>query len=185
MLLQAGQLTSIIDLLPQRMSYRPDYHFRAMKNSETDQPSTSDQDTPHEADPRVAAALDEICCPYEIDEEQKTFRIRVHIDENRSHGVIVGSRTLPFMDVELRRIVAIGFTSEEPFDSRTANLLLRENADIEFGSWSIVFEEGIHYAFFSAAVSATINPRVLGDLIAMVARTADAMEYRLTGLDEH
>jgi hypothetical protein len=89
------------------------------------------------------------------------------------------------MDVELRRIVAIGFTSEEPFDSRTANLLLRENADIEFGSWSIVFEEGIHYAFFSAAVSATINPRVLGDLIAMVARTADAMEYRLTGLDEH
>ena len=37
---------------------------------------------------------------------------------------------------------------------------------------------------FGVTISATVDAKTLADWINMVARTADAMEKRLTGLDE-
>ena len=166
------------------MSYQLFYGLSEMMNFDTHHTSNHQNAAPSQPDPRVAAALDEIGFAYEVDALEASYFINLPIGDDRSHGVNIGSRTRQFMGAEMRRICSISFKSDGPFDPRSANLLLRENADHLVGSWSIVPDEGIHYAMFSLIVSATADGRTLGNLIELVAHTADAMEFRLTGLDE-
>lgn len=89
------------------------------------------------------------------------------------------------MGAEMRDISSIALVSNGPFDARTANFLLRESAKVEFGSWQIlVDEENTHLAIFSVKISANIRAKALVDLMTMVARIADELENRLSGLDE-
>lgn len=124
---------------------------------------------------RDAAALDEIGFAYEVDSLEASYFINPPIDDGRSHGVNIGSRTSQFMGAEIRRICSISFASDGPFDLGSANLLLRENANHLPGSWSIVHDKSIHYAMFSLIVSAAADGRTLGKLIELVAHSADAL----------
>ncbi len=171
-------------LLPPQMSYQLFYDLSEMINIDAQPPSDNQNTTPCEPDPRVAAALDEIGFAYEIDEHDACYYFLLDTGEGRSHGVIISSRTMQCMGAEVRAIYSICIESDEPLDPRTANLLLRENAPHTRGAWFISLQEGIHYAMFRVTVSATADAKTLGDWINMVARTADAMEKRLTGLDE-
>ena len=135
-------------------------------------------------DQRIIAALDEMEVTYEIDASGNIF---VYIDctDNRAQHVVINSLTSEFMGVEMRTISSTALTSHGPFEVRTANFLLRENAKLEFGAWNVIFDtENTHYAVFSVTVSAALRAPLLCDLIGMVARRADDTENRLSGLDE-
>ena len=166
------------------MSYQLFYDLSEMINIDTQPPSDTDNTNPNKPDPRVAAALDEIGFAYEIDEDDAFYYFLLGTGEGRSHGVNISSRTTQCMGSELRAIYSICIFSDDPLDPRTANLLLRENANHTLGAWFISLQEGIHYVMFRVTVSATADAKTLGDWINMVAHTADAMEKRLTGLDE-
>lgn len=166
------------------MSYQLFYDLSEMINIDTQPPSDNQNTTPCEPDPRVAAALDEIGFAYEIDEDDAFYYFLLGTGEGRSHGVNISSRTTQCMGSEVRAIYSICIESDEPLDPRTANLLLRENANLTLGAWFILLQEGIHYAMFRVTVSTAADAKTLGNLINMVARTADAMEKRLSGLDE-
>jgi hypothetical protein len=130
-------------------------------------------------DKRIITALDELGITHEIDSSGNFF---VYIDctENRAQHVVIDSHTREVMGVEMRIISSTALTSQGPFDVRTANFLLRENARLEFGAWNVIFDsENTHYAVFSVTVSAALR-----DLIGMVASIADDTENRLSGLDE-
>ena len=135
-------------------------------------------------DQRIITALDELGITHEIDSSGNFF---VYIDctENRAQHVVIDSLTREVMGVEMRIISSTALTSQGPFDVRTANFLLRENARLEFGAWNVIFDsENTHYAVFSVTVSAALRAQSLRDLIGMVASIADDTENRLSGLDE-
>jgi hypothetical protein len=135
-------------------------------------------------DQRIITALDEMGVTYEIDPCGDII-VYVECTDNRSQQVIIDSSTREFMGVEMRIIFSITLTSQGPFEARTANFLLRENARLEFGAWNVIFDtEKTHYAVFSVTVSAALRAQSLCDLIGMVARIADDTENRLSGLDE-
>jgi hypothetical protein len=154
-----------------------------------DTPLNSDSKEGNEPtpDPRVVAALEEQGVTYEIKtcEDSADCVVLVGFDDNRNHRVVINSNTKDFMGVEMRSISSIALVSEGPFDARTANLLLRENATVEFGSWQILADsDNTHIAIFSVTIGASIRSKSLVDLICMVARIADSTEDRLSGLDE-
>ena len=149
--------------------------------NDQNEPQTEEAQIP---DQRIITALDEMGVTYEIDASGNIF---VYIDctDNRTQQVVIDSSTREFMGVEMRTIASIALTSHGPFEARTANLLLRENARLEFGAWNVIFDtEKTHYAVFSVTVSAALRAQSLCDLIGMVARIADDTENRLSGLDE-
>ena len=152
-----------------------------------DCPESENQTESNESRPpdqRLTAALDEMGVISEIDPSGDII-VYVECTENRSQQVIVDSSTREFMGVEMRTIASIALNSQGPFEARTANFLLRQNARLEFGAWNVIFDtEKTHYAVFSVTVSAALRAQSLCDLIGMVARIADDTENRLSGLDE-
>ena len=144
--------------------------------SQTEEAPTPDQ--------RIITALDEMGVTSEIDPSGDII-VYVECTDNRSQQVIIDSSSREFMGVEMRTIASFALTSQGPFEARTANFLLRENARLEFGAWNVIFDtEKTHYAVFSVTVSAALRAQSLCDLIGMVARIADDTENRLSGLDE-
>ena len=134
-------------------------------------------------DPRIAEALDQINCQYEIDQDNGDFSIGVILNNNRTHDVLIQSKTELFMGVEMRKIFAPALYISGPFDANTSNLLLRENSKILFGNWLVDVSDGLHFAVFSVTVAASLGAKALGDMIDLVACVADSMEERLTGMD--
>lgn len=152
-----------------------------------DTPADTDSDIPppRRPDQRVFEALEQMGVTHEIDEDTGDFLVHVEFKNGRTQQVLIHSFTREFMGVEMRDISSIALVNEGPFDTRTANFLLRENADVNFGSWQVmVDDEHTHYALFSITVSANLRAESLVDLLGMVARIADATEERLSGLDE-
>ena len=137
-------------------------------------------------DSRVTTALDALDIPYRYLPVSRTFEVHLHLEEGRSQCVYIDSQTHWFMGVELRRIFSAALTSDGPFESRTANLLLRENYELIHGGWTIMLEsEGKkHIAFFGMTGFANLPAKNLLALIECVANKADEMENRLSGLDE-
>lgn len=151
---------------------------------EPDAPQTTNE-APPIPDQRVIDALDETGITHGVDPESGDIIVLVEFTDSRAQQVVIDSTTHEFMGVEMRAISSIALISQGPFDARTANFLLRENASLEFGAWNVIFDkENTHYAVFSVTVSAALRPQPLADLIGMVARVADGTENRLTGLDE-
>lgn len=136
-------------------------------------------------DQRVIDALDQMGVHHGVEPNSGDIIVLVEFTGKRTQQVHIDSITREFMGVEMRTISSIALGSEGPFDARTANFLLRENADLEFGAWHVIDDtENNHYAVFSVTVSAALRAQSLVDLIGMVASTADGTENRLTGLDE-
>jgi len=148
-----------------------------------DENESETEETPT-PDPRILTALDEMGVNYEIDPSGDII-VCVECTDDRTQQVVIDSSTREFMGVEMRTIASFALTSQGPFEVRTANFLLRENARLEFGAWNVIFDtEKTHYAVFSVTVSAALRAQSLCDLIGMVARIADDTENRLSGLDE-
>lgn len=152
-------------------------------------PSNESQQTETEdfpPDPRVSSALDELDIPYECDPSTGRFEVLVQLENGRSQTVFIRSATNIFLGIELREICSAALESEGPFDARTTNLLLRDNAELVHGDWSIHLNEDSskHFAVFSMTGLASLAPDPLLSIIQCVAEVADEMEQRLSGLDE-
>lgn len=157
-----------------------------MNDTPSDQNAQPELETPCPPDQRVLDALEEKGVPYEIDEETGDFSVLVECKDDRTQDVIIRSGTREFMGVEMRDIISIALISQGPFDARTANLLLRENTDVGFGSWQIFRDDdNTHIAIFCMNISASLRAESLVELICMVASTADEIEHRLSGLDQY
>lgn len=151
--------------------------------SQNSQQTDTEDSTP---DPRVITALDEIDIRYEYSPRSQQFEVKYWLDGDRSQTVYIASRTHWFMGSELRQIFSVALASDSRFDSCTTNLLLRENFDLIHGSWSILHEpqDKEHFAIFSLSAFASLPAEPLSSIIECVAKTADDMEHRLSGLDE-
>jgi hypothetical protein len=149
-------------------------------------PVTDDSATEHQSpDPRVAAMLDDLGYAYEIAPETGTFKVAYGFEDSRTQVVYIRSRTEEFLGVELREITSPALASSGIFDGRTANFLLRENANMKFGAWCIEMgDDNAHFAVFSAKVSAALPLRPFAEILELVAKVADNTEERLSGLDE-
>ncbi|MFM8763425.1 MAG: hypothetical protein ACKOEZ_01115, partial [Spartobacteria bacterium] len=110
-------------------------------------------------DARVIAALDELDIRYEYTPGSQQFEVKYWLDGDRSQTVYIASRTHWFIGVELRQIFSVALASDNPFNSSTANLLLRENFDLIHGSWSILHEpeDKEHFAIFSLTAFASVH----------------------------
>ena len=137
-------------------------------------------------DPRVSAALDELDIPYNYDPATGRFEVLCQLKNDRSQAVFIDSKTNDFMGIKLREISSPALESDKPFDSRTTNLLLRDNAELIHGDWCIHMNDDSskHFAVFSLAALASAEPEPLWGMIQCVAEVADEMENRLSGLDE-
>ena len=133
----------------------------------------------------MAALLDDLGYSYEIVPETATFKVAYGFEDNRTQVVFIPSRTEEFLGVELREISSIALSSCGIFDGRTANFLLRDNANLKFGAWCIeIGEDNAHFAVFSVKVSAALPVRPFAQILELVAKVADSTEERLSGLDE-
>ncbi len=137
-----------------------------------------------DGDPRIADALDALKIKYTIDRDGD-FRMVFELSDGRSQIGFIKSRTYNFAGVELREIFSAGLRSEGPFDSRTCNLLLKENARVKIGAWQVQSNsEDEHMALFSVAVAAELSAEELLAVLMAVLKTADEMEQRLDGRDD-
>ena len=154
-------------------------------NNDTPSDTESDIEPPRRPDQRVFEALEQMGVTHDIDEDTGNFLVLVEFKDGRTQQVFIRSATTEFMGVEMRTISSVALINQGPFDTRTANFLLRDNANVSFGSWQVeVDQERTHYAIFSMTVSASLRAESLVDLLGMVARIADTTEERLSGLDE-
>ena len=156
-----------------------------MNNKTTESESERQTNETPTPDPRIVSALDDLDYPYEVNPTTAEFHVRYNFDDERAQMVSIASSTDEFMGIELRNISSASLVSEGIFDARTANFLLRENSGMKFGNWRIeVGSENKHYAVFCMTVSAALPHRALAEIMDIVARIADEMENRLSGLDE-
>ena len=156
-----------------------------MNNKTTESESERQTNETPTPDPRIVSALDDLDYPYEVNPTTAEFHVRYNFDDERAQMVSIASTTDEFMGIELRNISSASLVSEGIFDARTANFLLRENSGMKFGNWRIeVGSENKHYAVFCMTVSAALPHRALAEIMDIVARIADEMENRLSGLDE-
>lgn len=138
----------------------------------------------NEPDPRVAQALDQLEIKYEV-EGNGDYKIVFALDGERSQIGYIRSRTIEFADFELREILSLGLRSLGPFDARTCNILLEQNAQTKVGAWIVVNDEDDdHLAIFSAKVAADLEGEALLAVISAILATADQMEERLSGRDD-
>jgi hypothetical protein len=153
-------------------------------NRSDDTEQSDSQDSP--PDRRVSSALDELDIPYNYDPITARFEVLCQLKNDRSQSVFIDSKTNDFMGIKLREISSPALESDKPFDSRTTNLLLRDNAELVHGDWCIHMSEDSskHFAVFSLAGLASAEPEPLWGMIQCVAEVADDMENRLSGLDE-
>jgi len=137
----------------------------------------------HPLDPRIATALQELGICYDSDSEGN-FYMLVEFDDNRFQQVCIRSRTQEFLGVEMREIFSVALVSPGILDARTSNFLLRENLQKNLGAWAILHGSESQTAIYTAKVSSSLPSRMLSEILAYLAETADGVEQRLSGLDE-
>lgn len=138
-----------------------------------------------QGDPRVQRLLDHLGIKYRVDDDGD-FRVTYELDHGRSQLGFIISDTYRLADIEIREIQSYALRSEGPFDARTANRLLRENAKMKLGAWETSeSKEGIFRARFVAKVAANTDADTLSTMLRVVLRCADQIEAELVGTDDH
>lgn len=151
-------------------------------NNTPSNPDAENAET-HPLDPRIANALQELGISYDSDPEGN-FYMLVEFDDNRFQQVCIRSRTQEFLGVEMREIFSVALVSTGILDARTSNFLLRENLQKNLGAWAILHGSESQTAIYTAKVSSSLPSRILFEILAYLAETADGVEQRLSGLDE-
>jgi hypothetical protein len=137
-----------------------------------------------EGDPRVAAALQALDINFKIDEDGD-YEFGFQVSETRTQLGFIRSKTYDFGGMERRDVLSIGLKSFGPFDPRTMNLLLEQNAKVQVGAWCTIRDaDDNHLAIFKAGISADLEGELLLDIVSMVLLSADYVEERLSGRDD-
>jgi hypothetical protein len=133
-------------------------------------------------DPRVAYALSSAGCNYQLI-PSGDYLLSIELPRERSHTVIITSRTSQVGIREMRCVFACGYASQGPIPAEVMDELLTKNAGYLIGAWEIRDEDETSFAILSAAVAADCPAAELVGVALCVAETADDLEEGLTGDD--
>jgi hypothetical protein len=135
-------------------------------------------------DAHVGSCLRELDLNYQIDEDGD-FRLVMRTDDDRSQICIIKSAVEEMFGIRRRKVYSPALRSFGPFDPRTADILLKENAVLKAGNWLVSADaEDTHLAIFQIVVPHDAPAALLAEVIAAVTLVADHMEQRLSGRDE-
>ena len=138
----------------------------------------------NQADPLVAAALDEQGVIYTINSEGN-FKVvyQMEADEERSHQVFVVSRTSSFRNAEMRELWSVAVVLNEYPTQELMLKLLTTNSGIKVGAWAIENFDDELWILYTIKVPVDIGSAALKDLIYFVAEMCDELEQELVGDD--
>ena len=135
-------------------------------------------------DAHVAACLREIELNYQMDEDGD-FRLVMRMENDRSQICVIKSEVEEIFGNRTRKVYSPALRSFGPFDPRTTDILLKENAFLKAGSWLVSADaEDNHLAIFQIVVPHDAPALLLAEVIHAVTLVADHMEQRLSGRDE-
>lgn len=135
-------------------------------------------------DAHIAECLRELGLTYQMDEDGD-FRLVLRLENNRSQICIIKSGADEIFGQRARKVYSPALRSFGPFDPRTADILLKENAALLAGNWLVSADsEDTHLAIFQISLPHDASASHLGDVITGVTLIADQMEQRLSGRDE-
>ena len=139
---------------------------------------------PGEADPGVAAALDEQGVIYSVNDEGNFVVVfQMDADEERSQRVFVVSQTSTYRNAELREIWSVAVVLNEYPDEDLMYYLLTVNSGIKVGSWAVEEFDDELWILYTIKVPVDIDSAALKDLVYFVAEMCDELEAELVGDD--
>jgi len=133
-------------------------------------------------DPRVAHALRSAGCNYQLT-PSGDYVLSFELPRDRTHTVIINSRTAQVGIRELRCIYACGYASEDPLPGDVMTELLTRNADYHIGAWEIAGDEEMRLAILAACIAADSPAVELVCVALCLAQAADDLEESLTADD--
>lgn len=137
-----------------------------------------------QADPDVAAALDEQGVIYTINEEGNfVVEYQMDADEERSQRVFVVSQTSAYRNAELREIWSVAVVLNDYPDEELMYYLLTVNSGIKVGAWAVEEFDDELWILYTIKVPADLGSAALKDLIYFVAEMCDELEAELVGDD--
>ena len=142
---------------------------------------TADDGTAN-CDPRVAHALRASGCNYQLS-PSGDYVLSFELPRERSHTVIITSRTAQVGIRELRSVFACGYASQGPIPAEVMSEMLTKNAGYLIGAWEIKDDDETSLAILSACVAADCPAVELVGVALCVAEAADDLEEGLTGDD--
>jgi len=134
-------------------------------------------------DARVRNALRQTDLKFETDKDGD-YRLLFSFDDDRSHLVIIRSKTVEWGSMEIREVFAIGYKDTNRLSAELMEKLLKENALKKSGAWEMTESGNTKYAVFCVKVAADCDPDALETVVRGVATTADEMEKLILGTDE-
>jgi hypothetical protein len=139
---------------------------------------------PGQADPGVAAALDEQGIIYTINDEGNFVVVfEMDADLERSQRVFVVSQTSSYRNAELREIWSVAVVLKDYPDEELMYYLLNVNSGIKVGAWAIEEFDDELWILYTIKVPVGIGSAALKDLIYFVAEMCDELEAELVGDD--
>jgi hypothetical protein len=139
----------------------------------------------NQGDPRVRRALEQLNCPYTVDEDND-FKISVNLGEGRSQVVFINSDTQSFGDIEIREVYSVGYIEDGEPDERLLKILLRDNGVVKLGAWRLSELRNDRVAFlFAVHLAASADAKTLDSIIDLVAKKADEFEKEFYGTDKY
>lgn len=133
-------------------------------------------------DPRVAHALRSAGGNYQLT-PSGDYVLSFELPRDRTHTVIINSRTAQVGMREMRCVYACGYASEDPIPGEVMTELLTRNADYHIGAWEITGDDEMRLAILAACIAADSPAVELVCVALCVAQAADDLEESLTGDD--
>jgi hypothetical protein len=137
-----------------------------------------------EGDATIERLLKAAGMKYNIDKDGD-FQLAVRMfDESRTHIVWITSKVTKYLVMDIRKVWAYAYMTDEPFSKEIANQLLEENFKMKFGSWQCGYIGALgskkRVAIFELQLTGSYDADVLAQAIYGVALAADNMEKVLT-----
>lgn len=139
----------------------------------------------HDADERVARALESEQFEYEIN-DNGNYRVVVKFSEdNRTQLTIIGSKTQTWRGVHWRKVWSKAFQVKGQISHKQALDLLADGDGRVFGGWCIEQSDGQTRVYYQTSVPADASPAELHHAISLVAGVADDMEKKVLKTDAY
>jgi hypothetical protein len=139
---------------------------------------------PGQADPALAAALDEQGVIYTINDEGNFMVVyQMDADEERSQQVFIVSQTSAYRNAELREIWSVAAVLNEYPDEELMYYLLTVNSGIKVGAWAVEEFDDELWILYTVKIPVEFGSAALKDLIYFVAEMCDELEADLVGDD--
>jgi hypothetical protein len=133
----------------------------------------------------VRRALEALGLQFEVDDDGDYRVIMAWSEDGRSQLVFVNSNTETLGDAEIREVWTVGYKkATDELSSRVASKLLEESSTYKIGAWEVVWRGETVLGVLNAKIPADASAKYLGEVINVVAATADEMEKELLTTDE-